>query len=544
MEAQPIQPFCVTSANGTVYAASFAYNRRAISTAEEPDWFLLIRSSPASAETITNVAWSVVSLTLRTALNLFPDIPFFYNCALSPDGSTFLLRVALETQQFTVSLSTLVNSSSPIGYVPDSGAGNNSLNPLLATQLSDLLPVQELSSLPSSTNSTAGVTTGTGVDQEWIQIQMERLGSTLYFSRTSQGSFPRTPQVSIPVEWANECYGMAYDQRNLYMLSANPMINSTSLLQSIPIAYNASLPNWIAPISLSNVVNVTIAETIGCSSALTTMATQGSIIHIICFSDEPKPPAPTYMQWDTNAMKFTDSRTLDSISTDPTIGVSTNPTLAVFNSIVSLYADGQSLFWIDLIEGSVQEFTMTVDPTFTSNNMNPDMTSQPMTISPLETLIIIIAALCLGIFLIIFQRLYFKWRARQWLKEMDNLGSKVVVEDEALEEEDSDTEGEENLSSTRPKLRRRTTSAPTVTENDTGHVSTPSSSSQSPTVNGTMLFEPSAPAMLVVGEPLTGEGPSARDGQEEFEMRAFSSHPRPTIVTSITDGSTDETAFE
>jgi len=201
MQAQPIQPFCVVSSNGTVYAAAFAYNRRAISTAQDPDWFVLAKGSlsPSPAATIAkplDVTWTVVFFTLRTALNLFPDVPFFYNCALSPDGATFLMRVALETQQFTVSLSTVSNSTTPIGYAPDSGAGNSTSNPLLATGLSMLLPVQELSPIPSSTNSTA--------DQEWIQVQVERLGNMMYISQTTQGSFPRTPQVSIPitVRWA------------------------------------------------------------------------------------------------------------------------------------------------------------------------------------------------------------------------------------------------------------------------------------------------------------------------------------------------------
>jgi len=70
------------------------------------------------------------------------------------------------------------------------------------------------------------------------------------------------------------------------MLSTDTLINGTTLIQSIPWTYNASLPNWIAPIPLSSVVNFTVAEAPVCASKLTAMSTQGSIIHMICFSDE------------------------------------------------------------------------------------------------------------------------------------------------------------------------------------------------------------------------------------------------------------------
>jgi len=247
------------------------------------------------------------------------------------------------------------------------------------------------------------------------------------------------------------------------------------------------------------------------------------------------------MQWDTKATMFKDTTTLGSIAIKPQIGVTANPTLAVFNDYISLYADGQSLFWTDLSQGLLQKFTINVDAAYTSNNMNPDMTTLPMTLSSLDTLIIVIGALFLGVLLVCFQRLFFRWQARRWLKEMEALGSKVMVDDEVVE--DSETE-REDLPSSRLKLRRRTSSAPTFAENNTSHISTPSSSSQSTAMNGLMLFEPSAPTMLGVGEPLSAEGQSAGEDRGGFEMQVFSSHPRPTIVTSITDGSTNEMTCE
>lgn len=235
---------------------------------------------------------------------------------------------------------------------------------------------------------------------------------------------------------------------------------------------------------------------------------------------------------------FKDTTTLSSMAIKPQFGVTANPTLAVFTDHISLYADGQSLFWTDLSQGLFQKFTMNVDAAYTSNNMNPDMSTLPMTLSSMDTLIVIMGALVLAVFLIILQRLFFRWQARQWLREMEALGSKVMVEDEVVEDSDTDRE---DLASARPNLRRRTTSAPTFVENDTSHISTPSSKSQSTAVNGLMLHEPSAPTMLGLDEPLPSESPSVGADLNGFEMQTFSSHPRPTIVTSITDGSTDET---
>lgn len=173
-----------------------------------------------------------------------------------------------------------------------------------------------------------------------------------------------------------------------------------------------------------------------------------------------------------------------------------------------MMADSGSLFWIDNTNShspTMEFYTIGTTPGYTSDNPNPDMTTKPLTFSGTYTFMIVIVSLVLAILLVWLQRLFFKWRASKWIDDSDIPGSKVTEE---VQEGDHEHGGEGGNS---------TVPIPPYSETD-------------------KHFTASAPLM-------TGETSSVSDlhRADELELVAFSSHPRPNVITIIPDEPTEHT---
>jgi len=138
------------------------------------------------------------------------------------------------------------------------------------------------------------------------------------------------------------------------------------------------------------------------------------------------------------------------------------------------------------------------------------MTSKPLTFSGLYTFAIVIGCLVLAALLVWVQRLLFKWRASKWIDDSDIPGSKVAEEVQDQSQNQSSGGVQSPLGMYVPPSYSETD----ITRNNSHTSMTPLSA--------------------------TGDGsPSLR--ADELELVTFSSHPRPNVVTTITDGSSEDT---
>ena len=179
-----LQPFCIASSNGVVYAVSFAYDLLSISTTSYPDYLVLLKgSTPTGLRQDMN--WTAMpSAVLRTKVGIFPepDFPYTHVCGVSRDGSMFMLHSFGAGLQFSVHIPTGNNS-----YIymvqdvsQDSSVTNESSSWTRGPSL--LMPTNDFYAQNATMQEEMG---------DWMHLSS--LQSNLVVSR-SNDSFPTLPQ--------------------------------------------------------------------------------------------------------------------------------------------------------------------------------------------------------------------------------------------------------------------------------------------------------------------------------------------------------------
>ena len=170
--------------------------------------------------------------------------------------------------------------------------------------------------------------------------------------------------------------------------------------------------------------------------------------------------------------------------------------------------------------GYMDNYTLGDIPLFSSNNMNPGLTSSPLTLSDVTSVMMSIAALLLALLLIWAQEKILRRQKRTWIDDTDIPGSKVAEEmdEEAFrayqrdEQERVQRHIQEQIS-----LGRQPDQDPFTPYSDlTVSPQFETSYTRSATTSRDALNEP-------------------HSGLLRLEQLGFSSHPRPNVVTTIPD---------
>ncbi|KAG0055331.1 hypothetical protein BGZ83_008971 [Gryganskiella cystojenkinii] len=201
------------------------------------------------------------------------------------------------------------------------------------------------------------------------------------------------------------------------------------------------------------------------------------------------------------------------------------PVLAPISETSALLSDGVNLFWVDK-DLTFDFYNIDSVASFVADNPNPDMVTSPLTFSGTITFTIVIGFLILAANLVWLQRRFFKWRADKWVDDADIPGSKVAAEAESSNEDHGRFTGHSSQNHAATSL-----SDQTLQDRGLSFYVPPSSSTS--TSGG------EARTTITIGEGRSNNASSSGGRSDELELVTFSSHPRPSVVTTITDGSTD-----
>ncbi|GJJ77379.1 hypothetical protein EMPS_09738 [Entomortierella parvispora] len=499
----PLQPFCLTSRNGVVYAVSFAYDAAYTTESSYPDRIVLLSGSTINGQR-QNMSWAVLSSNPRTQAGIFPDtgIPYTHVCGVSRDGSLFILHSTGLNQVFSVHIPVVKDAAM---WVVQDTYYNSSFTQESASWArgpSLLLPTADFSTPPQAfdpKNDDMG---------DWMHLHSLNQHD-LAVSRSNNG-FPLSPQTVFPEQFQMSgmnaiASGIAYANKTLFLLST--MENSASV-RIFPFEYNTSNPNWFDINSKGTEVGVAGP----CTYRYSAIGTMGNLAFVLCSTSYTNPEDGAFTIINSTDFSARVTVSIPKSASDTRGDAGSKPVLVPFSSTNLMLADGSNLFWITM-DGrfpTMNLYTLAPMKRFTSDNQNPDMTSEPLTFSGTDTFGIVVGFLVLAVVMVWVQRLFFKWRASRWVDADDIPGSKVAedVQDPSLDQGPSDGH---------PPLSRYV--PPTYSETDS-------------------IRNNSHKSVV----PLTEvDSRSPRFGADELELMPFSSHPRPNVVTTITDGSSEDT---
>ncbi|GJJ77380.1 hypothetical protein EMPS_09739 [Entomortierella parvispora] len=233
----PLQPFCIATRNGVVYAASFAYDVSTTTESSYPDHFVLLKES-TSTGLRQDMSRTVMSSTPRERPGLFPEpgIPYAHVCGVSRDCSMFVMR-------------TSADFISPHTTLEDGGYG------------------------------------------DWMHLHT-RDHCDLAVSR-SNNSFPKLPQTVFPEQFKlhdirAEARGMAYTNRELHLLSRR---DGRSNVRSIPFEYNETNPSSFNTNSSGTEVDIEMGL---CEYEASAIAALDNLVYVLCTTSYYNPKVGTF----------------------------------------------------------------------------------------------------------------------------------------------------------------------------------------------------------------------------------------------------------
>lgn len=205
-----------------------------------------------------------------------------------------------------------------------------------------------------------------------------------------------------------------------------------------------------------------------------------------------------------------------------------SPLLVAVSDKSFIYSDSSDvpkLYYSIDGNGLMDNYTLSDIPLFSSNNMNPNWSSSPLTLSNLVSALVTIAALFVALFLFWAQEKFLRQRERTWIDDSDIPGSKVAEEmdEESFrvyqreEQERMQRHVQEQISLGRPPEQNPFAPYADITVSPQFETS----------YTGTAVTTSREALTEAHSEPLRLEG-----------LR-FSSHPRPNVVTTIPDDDED-----
>lgn len=175
--------------------------------------------------------------------------------------------------------------------------------------------------------------------------------------------------------------------------------------------------------------------------------------------------------------------------------------------------------------GYMNNYTLNNIPLFSSNNPNPDMTSSPITLSGAVSILVSIAALILAGLLMWAQDKVLERRKREWIDDADVPGSKVAEE---VDEEAFRAYQREQHERMQCHIQEQPRYEQQHQQPDNYYPY--ADVTVSPAFETIFTSRSATTSRDALNE--MHSGPLRADGLEQL---AFSSHPRPNVVTTITD---------